>query len=256
MAKTMKKQWTEADVFRLLEKRYAGDAVALLSQVADGTGMNKCRTADVVAVSCWPSRGLYMTGIEIKVSASDFRKELQQPNKSESIQRYCRYWYVAAPKGVIDVALLPESWGLIECTTNRTLTTKVAPTLKEQPVDMDLLCSILRNASAASVPRQLYVAATTGVEERILKQVAKEMVDVRAALGREAESLRENVRLFEKKTGMLLPHWIGDHEDFVRAVKFVRESGADRIGASVAKSREKLKRIVDVIDESGLIQKD
>ena len=58
----------------------------------------------------WPSRGLYIAGVEIKVSRADWLKERKDPGKSVSIQRFCKYWYVAAPAGIVPVADDEDDW--------------------------------------------------------------------------------------------------------------------------------------------------
>ena len=73
----------------LVDAYFAGPAWAVLHEVPNATGAGKVRTADAIAISLWPSRGLEIHGLEIKVSRSDWRRELKQPEKSVPIQRYC-----------------------------------------------------------------------------------------------------------------------------------------------------------------------
>jgi len=187
MAK-IKKTWTESDVYAMLEKTFPGPAYAMLSQVRNGTGFErrKNRTADAVAISCYPSRGLYMAGIEIKVSRPDWMKELADPTKADAIQKYCKYWYVAAPKGLIDVGEVPETWGLIECSSTARIV-KPAPMLEPEPPDMLLVCSILRNAATSMVPA-----------ERLQKRIQND----REMSNRDIEDLRERIAKFEISTGV------------------------------------------------------
>ena len=50
-----------------------------------GFERRQVRTADMMAISTWPSRGLYAVGIEIKVNSSDLAKELASPSKADDI---------------------------------------------------------------------------------------------------------------------------------------------------------------------------
>lgn len=218
MAITKSDRWTEARVADLLEKRYPAGAYAFLRQVRNGTGFKRktVRTADAFAVSCYPSRGLHFTGIEIKVSYADWRKELAAPDKADDLQRFCKYWYVAAPKGVIPLAEVPDNWGLIECETNRTIATKDAPALTPIPPDMLLICSLLRTSASGMVP---YSQVADKIEEA--KTLA--LNAHRSTTEHELKQLKEAVAEFERASGVKIDRWYGD--SIGEAVKFVRETG-------------------------------
>jgi hypothetical protein len=109
--------YTEASVFGILKKtRYAPEACALLPQVANTTGSGASRTADAIAMQLWPSRGMTIEGIEIKVDRRDWLRELEQPEKADVIYKYCDKWYVCAPAGIVDLKKdnFPKTWGLLE----------------------------------------------------------------------------------------------------------------------------------------------
>ena len=55
------------------------------------------RYADAVAMNLFPSRGLALHGFEIKVSKSDFKSEIENPEKSVPVQQYCDHWWIVAP---------------------------------------------------------------------------------------------------------------------------------------------------------------
>lgn len=110
-------QYTEASVLTLLRKhRYPEASCAVLPQVANATGTTATRTADAIVMQLWPSRGLTLEGLEIKVSRSDWLRELAQPDKADAIFQFCDKWYIAAPTGVVDLKKddFPKTWGLLE----------------------------------------------------------------------------------------------------------------------------------------------
>lgn len=192
-----KQRWTEADVRRAVVKLFAPPAYVWLAQVRNGTGCSrqKTRTADAIGVSVWPSRGLYMMGVEIKVSRSDWRKELADGSKAEAIAKYCRYWYVAAPKDVVPAGEVPENWGLIECSRGAATVTRAAATLEPNPPDMPLICSVLRASAEASVP-------CDEVSEKIEEAVQRShrgMVD-----SWEYDRLKKAVGEFERTSGLTI----------------------------------------------------
>ena len=70
---------TAREILELLAKNNSGDGYAFLSQVRNGTGYAKeTRTADAICMSLWPSRGLTITGYEIKIAKNDWKKELEE----------------------------------------------------------------------------------------------------------------------------------------------------------------------------------
>jgi len=110
-------RYSETGVFNLLKKyRFVEESVALLPQVASSTGAGAGRTADAIAMQLWPSRGLTIEGIEIKVDRRDWLRELEDPAKADVISAYCDKWWVVAPVGVVDLKKddFPKMWGLLE----------------------------------------------------------------------------------------------------------------------------------------------
>lgn len=104
------------DLVNLLRRRFASQNGAynrsvVLEQVPDGTGMNQSHWIDVAVFEMWPSKGLSRLAFEIKVTRSDFLRELQTPDK----HKWCRdsfheFWFVA-PKDVIQIEELPRGIG-------------------------------------------------------------------------------------------------------------------------------------------------
>lgn len=63
---------TSADIINALAARYTAPEFAFLTEVRNSVGFSsKVRTADAMAMSLYPSRGLYMIGFEVKVSRAD-----------------------------------------------------------------------------------------------------------------------------------------------------------------------------------------
>lgn len=104
---------TAEDVMDVLRSRYAPHEWALVPEF---------ERVDAVAVNCWPSKRLDVHGIEIKVSRSDWLRELKRPQKSMWGRSISDYWFLAAPSGVLDgLDELPEGWGYIEIQSERSV---------------------------------------------------------------------------------------------------------------------------------------
>lgn len=216
MSETTPMYWTEPEVYRRLAKVFPPPAHVMLSQVRNGVGyQRRTRTADALIASVWPSRGLHLIGVEIKVSRADWLKELKSPEKSVSIQQYCKYWYVATPPGIVDMGTLPTMWGLIETTENRTRIVTPAPTLDPKPVDMLFVCSVLRSVSEQTVP-------ISEVQQRIRARVEEEKLYQAERQAYEVKRLRERIERFEAASGVKLEEY--REEQIGAAVAMVREA--------------------------------
>jgi len=208
--------WTETEVFRCLASMFASPAYVWIPQVRNGTGFTRsqARTIDALGVSVWPSRGLYFMGVEIKVRKSDWRKELGDGKKADDIAKYCRQWYVAAPRGVIPLGEVPANWGLIECPKpGQCEVVKAAVDLAPQPPDMLLVCAVLRQAAAVTVPAD-------DVRRQI--QDAKDAARVDWVPEDDYRRLSEMIEAFEAASGLKLPEYSFEAEGLGRDVALLR----------------------------------
>lgn len=215
-----KTKTTQAIVFSTLKSVFHEGPWVLLPQVRNKTGLStkeEVRYADAIAASVYPSRGLYLVGIEIKVSRNDWIKELRNPVKSTAIQKFCRHWYIAAPGGVIEKNELPATWGLITCTTTRAKIAVKAPTLDTATPDMSFLCSVLRNAMKGVVPK-----SETKVSSALLNDARREGIEEGRKLERDHgknHALATQVGGFEQASGVRISNWnYGNIGNAVRAV--------------------------------------
>lgn len=137
---------TEATLSQMIERRYAPPEWAYLSQVRNGTGfVRSARTADGLAMSLWPSRGIELHGFEIKVSRSDWLSELRNPQKADDIARYCdRWWLVVADGTIVQKGELPGAWGLYVAKGEKLYCEAQAEKQKAEPIDTLFLAAIFR----------------------------------------------------------------------------------------------------------------
>lgn len=226
------------DIFKALKSVFRHPAHTLLSEVRNGTGFTRGpRTADALVVSNYPSRGLWLAGVEIKLYLGDWKRELDQPEKAEAIQRYCHYWYVAAPEGLIPQGQLPETWGLIEVGPKKNKIVVKAPWQEPKPIDMLLLASILRNVAESHVSKaQLHELAD---------EKAKKLAEHRS---QELKDLREKIRTFEKESGVTIGEsWTCG--DIGKAVKIIVESGITHRTEFLKRLRTQAADVVDSCDK-------
>lgn len=245
------KPWTADAVLAAVEKRFPPPAYVTLPQVRNGTGYSRrtTRTADAIVASVWPSRGLHFTGIEIKVSRSDWMREIADLGKAAEIQRFCHYWYVAAPAGLIQAAEVPETWGLIECDARGSRYTKEAPTLKASPPDMLFVCAVLRAAADAHAAHFHKAIPVAEVEKRIEEQIERRTDEKHRNLNRQVEQLRTTISEFEKASGVSLARaWDGGHIGW--AVKVALECNGDSARSAVQCLQQHAKRVADQLERA------
>ena len=139
---------TAAEMINLLREKYPPAAYAFLTEVGNSTGFGCRRHCDALVMSLWPSRGLEIIGIEVKVRRSDWLKELSLPEKAEEIARYCDRWYLAVgDENIVQEGELPKSWGLIVPKSpgdSLRVKTEAKLTEPEPQPDRNFLAAILR----------------------------------------------------------------------------------------------------------------
>lgn len=240
-----------------LLQKFPDNAYSLCWEVANATGAAHRRWADAVAMSSWPSRGLTLQGFELKVSRSDWVRELRNPEKAESICQYCDYWWlVVSDKGIVRAGELPPTWGLLVLNSRGTLTTATnAPRLEAQPIDRKFLAALLR---AAATPAVANSAAALGKEYERGRQ--SEMESHNRALKHATDKLQEltdSVRAFERAAGFSI-HKTWDHStaDIGQVVKDVLAGKHDRDRDDIARCRRLASELVERIDGSGILNEE
>lgn len=143
-------KFTETSILRALGEHYKEPEALVLSQVRSSTGFTERspRTADALICFTWPSRNYETWGVEVKISKSDFKAEVENPEKAERIAQYCDRWMIACPAGMISPKDLPKGWGLI--TVSEDLKIKVVKSgelMEAKPWPRSLVMSMLRSAT-------------------------------------------------------------------------------------------------------------
>lgn len=168
--------------------RYSGKGWIVVEEVWDKTGVSGRRRADALAVGTWPSQGFEIHGFEVKISRSDWLKELADRDKQAAVGAYCDQWWVVAPAGVVDPKELPPLWGLYaaapaaEDAWRLRVARRAGRNDDVQPVDRKFLASVLRRA----------------VEQDDVVRRRKNAAEVREAFERGKDSASASLR-FERE---------------------------------------------------------
>lgn len=202
---------TTADLRTLLRARYSAPEYALLEEVPDATGGRATRSADAIAMNLWPSRGLELLGFELKVSRSDWLRELKAPDKAEAVCRYCERWFLVAGPGVVkNFEEVPATWGILVAEGRRLVMKRDATKLEPQPVSRAFLAALLRRAHEMAVaPSAEALAAAEklgrekGKADALSQARAREEGD-----GLELQQLRQAIAEFERASGVKFNPWL------------------------------------------------
>jgi hypothetical protein len=210
-------------IYTILQGRFTPDQYALMAEVSDKAGHSRSRSADFVAVSLWPSRGLGITGFELKSSRSDWLSELKNPGKAENIFQYCDYFYLLTDgEGIAKMEEIPPTWGWINIKGGKTFVLKEAPFQTCAPVTRHFMAAMLKRA----VCKKDFVHIDS-IEDRI--EAAKQSQDIylqneirRAEI--KIQELEKVILEFETESGLKIRRrW--DNADLGKSVKFVRDGG-------------------------------
>lgn len=228
----VRRSWQAADLVELLRLRYTAPEYAFIEQARAGTGWKANRSADGLALSLWPSRGIYFAGFEIKVHRGDWRRELADPAKAEEMAALCRHWWIVAPPGLVDTTELPATWGLLEPASGKGArgklkTVRKAPTLKPKKITIDVIASLLRRVTEQYVP-------AGNVAAQVAAEVERRTTKARDSLAYERKRAADTLKrlaIFERASGVKIDEW--GTEQIGEAVRYVRERGVDRVATDL-----------------------
>ena len=206
-----------------LAHRYRGNAWALFFEAHSGAAdESRARSADALAMSLWPSRGLELHGHEIKASRGDWLAELRQPEKAEEICRFCdRWWLVVGDPRIVKDGELPPTWGLLVPHGKRLRVKVDAPKLTPEPATRLFLAALMRSVSKSQASNAVLKACA---EESYAKgqrhaqaqhdRDIQEMGRIRQSAIAEAMAAKRAVEEFNTTSGLNIETWnagkIGD----------------------------------------------
>ena len=168
---------TAKDVLALLRERYSnGGEWVCASEVQRKTGWSD-RRYDFVAMNCFESTGQKIEVVEIKVSKSDLRHELEEAEKHIVIFDEIDYYSLAAPAKIIDMRIIPPKWGVYAYQDGKLVT-------KRKPLHLhDEFKSTVSRTFAASFMR---AAIAQNMEKTLLYDEKQKAFDEGFKKGRES----------------------------------------------------------------------
>ena len=238
----MRKRTSAASLHEALRLRFAAPEWAYLDEVRNGTGYarRETRTADAIAMSLWPSRGLELHGIEIKSDRADWLREKNNPAKADAIGKYCdRWWLAIGDASVAPLDEVPAPWGLLVFADGGLVCARLpSPLPSPLPIDRLLLAALLRKATAAC-DQHVHRDEVAKESESLIAEARAgglaAMTHEQAMVRRDAEELRERIERFEKASGVEIDRFRPDLTG--AAVRALVEHGPERIRQSAEHTR-------------------
>ena len=211
------------DLYLRLQGTFSAPAYITLEEVRDATGFDGHRTADAIAISLYRSRGKAIWGFEMKVSRNDWLKELKQPEKAESIMRYCNYWGLVVPdKNIVKDGELPESWGMYVAQKNRLKCVVPCPKLDPLPMSITMLTALAYAINQRGIRAD--EAALNKARNEGYAQGSARTQD--AYWEKEYKTLQDKVDEFEKGSGLNIRYGWHKPEKIGPIVKLVMDGNA------------------------------
>lgn len=158
---------TAAEIMDALRKRWPDSEYVHVPEAPLDSG-RQGRKVDLLVISMWSSRGHERDAVEIKVSMSDFRKELSTPEKADFWWAHTHRFWVAVPEALGDKvkAELPTTWGLLVVSDTGIARIKVKAPVNAaaKPLPMQTVVGVIRAAEDAG-PSALIRAEQRGREQ-------------------------------------------------------------------------------------------
>lgn len=180
------KPLTASDVRACIQSNFGmnGEQYAVLFEVRNGTAWRANRSVDAVVMGLWPSLGMELWGMEIKVSRGDWLREARDPAKASEVFNHFDRWFLVAPEGVAKPDELPQPWGWYVPKDGKLLKVRDAEkNPNRKPVDNHFLGALMRRIAktddafiASAVEQALKEQRRTfekEIDHRALKQIGE-----------------------------------------------------------------------------------
>lgn len=266
---------TEAEVLSLLRQKHSrpgnggSGEFAFATHVRNGAGFDATRTFDAVAMSLLPSRGHAIDIFEVKVSRSDWQRELREGAKAEAAYELGDRFSMVAPAGCVHDGELPPAWGLIEVLGDgsdvkpwRLRTKKAARWLrpgeitKEKPLDRGWLVCLFRGMPGAVPGGKMTTAADYEIAAAVKRGRDAATFDLTNTHRWEVELLERTMAEWASFRDLLLEHGLPGYASGANGLsQHVDAIVAAVLGAKHDRDLTRLRQqLTDAIDQIDLIQ--
>lgn len=223
-------------------------------QVHNGAGFRYSRKIDAIVLDTWPSKGITLHGLEMKISKSDFRRELKNPQKHREFEPYLDRFSIVAAPGVVSLDVLPAKWGAYVLKDDGTLHTLRAPLPLHDDPKPHVSRGIFAAFCRALVTRSLSDEAIKAAYDRGLALGKERAEGTINGFKKQAEEAQEAIDEFEEKSGVGVRSYnagqIGEAVKVVMGGGLKRRLGYRQDIRSLGEGMIKLADELDRLDEA------
>jgi hypothetical protein len=243
---------TEASLIDCIHNTYPYDAsrprFIVAVQVRNAAGFSAYRMLDAVVLDTWPSTGLEFRGFEIKTNKADLRRELQSPQKFTDFAKHLDYFSILAPKGLVDLKLLPPKWGLYLPTDDG----KIRARRRPLPLHDGIVPKEVSRSFAAAFVRALVTRSLSNEAKAAEYNRGKESGKLDAKWAREkaedeARDLTGAIDKFEEASGIRIHKY--NAQKLGEAVELIMDGGLTRKFRYIGNIRETGQKLITMADE-------
>lgn len=231
------------EVTAALRERYAPPEFAFFEEVGD-SGSSSHVYADGVAINMWASRGYAIHGFEVKVSRSDWLRELKRPDKAEPIITKCDHFWLVAPDDVYLIDEVPPTWGILAFKEGKLREKRKAPLLEPKPITRAFVAQMFRRSADKEV-RNIQALIDKALQDEHAKIDARVAEQVKYKT-RELNELAGKWKRVEEACGQ---QWLSDAE-VTEAVRIVLKAGVGSTFSGLHEISQRLLRAHQRIEEA------
>lgn len=176
------------DIYCLLATKYQDPRqYACACEVQEKTGWAQ-RRLDFVVVDCFEGNNLEIQAFEVKISKSDFRRELEDASKHNIFFDDIDKYSIVAPDYVLDnMSIIPPKWGVIHVIRNETGELELKTVRKPlalhdeqermRPVGRKFFASLFRAANTQSHVKSRIYKERAELEDKIRQETEKKLTN-------------------------------------------------------------------------------
>lgn len=252
------KKATSYDMTELIQRKYGGDGSHLcFFDVPDNVGTNSKRRADAIVIGNWGSTGRLVHGFEIKISRSDWLRELKQTEKADPFVERCDRWWLVCPVGVARPEEIPMLWGWMTPYKGGLRIQKPAAILPQPPDTLHRLFALglirraVERGNREIMGDPLVKRALADQVDRY-EGMLKRAQESRSASRREdVEHLLAKIDRFEKSSGIKIDDWkLGDVGKLAKVISQTIGSGYGNVRQDLTNQRKAFAELCNHIDQA------
>ena len=193
---------TAVDVRNALMRRFSDSRQYAIAEEVGITTGGGCRRLDMIVMDCYWSNNFRIDGFEIKISASDLRRELEDPDKHTIFFDVLDYYTLACPAAVVNplIDIIPKKWGIMIINEDGTTRYKRKPLalfddkLPDRKISRGFVASITRAIQGRNpADQELEARYKAGIEEG-----RKRAEERRSYLERKIQDSADKLDAYEK----------------------------------------------------------